>query len=58
MIKGTLQSFPVILIKYKLVFANQWGKYNRKPAMQTFYYRLWDGLLPHDLYPPCGVEII
>ena len=53
MIKGTLQSFPVILMKYWLVFTNLQGKYNRiqkrillsrfynrKPAMQTFYYRL------------------
>ena len=37
LIKGTLQSFPVILIKYWLVFANLCRKYNRKPAMQTFY---------------------
>lgn len=39
MIKGTLQSFPVILMNQRLVLANYRGKYNRKPAMHTFYYQ-------------------
>lgn len=38
MIKETLQPLPVTLIKHELVLANPWGKYNRKPAMHTFYY--------------------
>lgn len=59
LIKGTLQSFPVILIKYWLVFANLCRKYNRKPAMQTFYnISCWLGSLSHNFHPPCGIEII